>query len=426
MQNLWMPSPHWHYADDDLFCEGVSVAELAQRHGTPLYVYSQATLLENFARYESALKDIRHQVCYAVKANGNIALLQLLARAGAGFDIVSGGELERVLYAGGDAKKVVFSGVAKTVSDIERALNVGILCFNVESYPELLRIEAIAKRLHMSAPVSVRVNPDVDAHTHPYISTGLKNNKFGVDIEEALMLYRYAAQSEWLTVKGIDSHIGSQITDPTPYLDAADKVFDLIEALKAEGISLQHVDFGGGIGVRYSDEEVIDFAELSRALHRKMQARGLGEMMMIFEPGRSLVADCGMLVTRVEYVKTTPVKNFLVVDASMSEMIRPALYEAWMPVWSVKKKHMVSEATYDLVGPVCESSDWLARERALRVQEGDFVAVGVAGAYGSSMASNYNARTKPAEVLVDEQSVHVIAKRQKTADLWVNERLLAE
>ena len=424
MQEFYLPGPQWHFHNNELYCEDVKLADLARDFGTPLYVYSKACIQEAYSAYTRALEHFPHLICYAVKANSNIAILQLLAKLGCGFDIVSGGELMRVLHAGGDPRKVTFSGVAKTEAEIELALKIGIKCFNVESIPELSRIETVAARINCVAPISVRVNPDVDAHTHPYISTGLKNNKFGVDYEQCIALYRYAEQSKHLRIEGIDSHIGSQLTDISPYLDACDKILDLVTQLQDDGITLQHVDFGGGIGVRYRDETLIDITELTWHLRQKLLERNLDHLTMIFEPGRSMVANAGVLLTTVQYIKRTPIKNFLIVDAAMSEMIRPALYDAWMPIIPIKVQDHLNELTYDIVGPVCESSDWLGKERTLKTEPGQCLAMTVAGAYGMSMASNYNSRPLVAEVLVDRDHVHLIRHRQNIEDTWQQERML--
>lgn len=424
LTDSFLPCRQWHYNANDLFCEQVKLADLARDFGTPLYVYSKEVITDAYKAYTRALANHPHLICYAVKANSNIAILQLLANLGCGFDIVSGGELVRVLHAGGDAKKITFSGVAKTEPEIELALKVGIKCFNVESIPELSRIETVARRIGLIAPISVRVNPDVDAHTHPYISTGLKNNKFGVDYAQCVTLYRYAHQSQWLRVQGIDSHIGSQLTDMAPYLDACDKILDLVCELHDEGIELEHIDFGGGVGVRYRDENTINIPELAHQLRCKMLNRNLGHLCMIFEPGRSMIANAGVLLTTVQYIKRTPVKNFLIVDAGMTEMIRPALYEAWMPILPIKKLPEINECCYDIVGPVCESSDWLGKERTLKTAPGQCLAIAVAGAYGMSMSSNYNSRAQIAEILVDGNKHFVIRRRQNIEDTWQQERLL--
>lgn len=422
-----MPCPQYRYENDELMCEKVSLSALAKEFGTPLYVYSKSALLDAFNVYQTILQDTPHLVCYALKANANLAIIELLARAGAGFDIVSGGELARVLAAGGNPHKVIYSGVGKTVKEIAFALEQEIHCFNVESIPELDRIQSVAASMDKVAPISVRINPNVDAKTHPYISTGLKNNKFGVAYEDSIELYKKAQALPNIRIVGIDCHIGSQITQASPYLDAADKILDLVEQLRVEGIELQHIDFGGGIGVRYEDHDtLIDMQHLILSLKEKLHARGLAHLTMIFEPGRSIVANAGCLLMQTQYIKKTEVKNFLITDASMAEMARPALYEAWMPVYETSMRSDREPQTYEIVGPVCESSDWLAKDRQLAVEVGDYLAMMVAGAYGMSMASNYNARPRPAEIMIDGQATHVIRERETIESLWCNERLLGK
>lgn len=422
-----MPCPQYRYENDELMCEKVSLSALAKEFGTPLYVYSKSALLDAFNVYQTILQDTPHLVCYALKANANLAIIELLAQAGAGFDIVSGGELARVLAAGGNPHKVIYSGVGKTVKEIAFALEQEIHCFNVESIPELDRIQSVAASMDKVAPISVRINPNVDAKTHPYISTGLKNNKFGVAYEDSIELYKKAQALPNIRIVGIDCHIGSQITQASPYLDAADKILDLVEQLRVEGIELQHIDFGGGIGVRYEDHDtLIDMQHLILSLKEKLHARGLDHLTMIFEPGRSIVANAGCLLMQTQYIKKTEVKNFLITDASMAEMARPALYEAWMPVYETSMRSDREPQTYEIVGPVCESSDWLAKDRQLAVEVGDYLAMMVAGAYGMSMASNYNARPRPAEIMIDEQVTHVIRERETIESLWCNERLLGK
>ena len=422
-----MPCPQYRYENDELMCEKVSLSALAKEFGTPLYVYSKSALLDAFNVYRTILQDTPHLVCYALKANANLAIIELLAQAGAGFDIVSGGELARVLAAGGNPHKVIYSGVGKTVKEIAFALEQEIHCFNVESIPELDRIQSVAASMDKVAPISVRINPNVDAKTHPYISTGLKNNKFGVAYEDSIELYKKAQALPNIRIVGIDCHIGSQITQASPYLDAADKILDLVEQLRVEGIELQHIDFGGGIGVRYEDHDtLIDMQHLILSLKEKLHTRGLGHLTMIFEPGRSIVANAGCLLMQAQYIKKTEVKNFLITDASMAEMARPALYEAWMPVYETSMRSDREPQTYEIVGPVCESSDWLAKDRQLAVEVGDYLAMMVAGAYGMSMASNYNARPRPAEIMIDEQATNVIRERETIESLWCNERLLGK
>ena len=420
-----MPCPQYRYENDELMCEKVPLSALAEKFGTPLYVYSKSAVLDAFNVYQTILQDTPHLVCYALKANANLAIIELLAQAGAGFDIVSGGELARVLAAGGDPHKVIYSGVGKTAKEIAFALENEIHCFNVESIPELDRIQEVAASLNKIAPISVRVNPNVDAKTHPYISTGLKNNKFGVAYEDCVALYQRAQSLPNIKLTGIDCHIGSQITQASPYLDAADKILDLVEKLHNQGIHLEHIDFGGGIGVRYEDTDTpIDMKHLILSLKEKLHARGFGHLTMVFEPGRSIVANAGCLLMQTQYIKKTDVKNFLITDASMAEMARPALYEAWMPVYETTKHSDREMQTFEVVGPVCESSDWLAKDRQLAVEVGDYLAMMVAGAYGMSMASNYNARPRPAELMIDGEMVHVIRERETIESLWRNEHLL--
>ncbi len=411
------------WRDGALCCEQVALTELAARFGTPTYVYSRAAIETAFRGYTDALAGRSSLVCYAMKANSNLAVLDLLARLGAGFDIVSGGELARVIAAGGDPAKVVFSGVGKSEREIEQALAAGILCFNIESVPELDRIAGVAARLGTRARISVRVNPDVDAKTHPYISTGLRDNKFGVAYGDTLALYRTAHAMPAIEVVGIDCHIGSQITEVQPYVDAADKILDLVEQLAREGIALHHVDFGGGLGIRYRDEEPPATGELVRALLARLDARGLGHLNVMFEPGRSIVGNAGVLLTRVEYLKFGETKNFAIVDAAMNDLARPAMYEAWMGVVPVEPSKTETRL-YDVVGPVCESGDWLARERELALQAGDLLAVMSAGAYGMSMASNYNSRGRAAEVLVDGDTAYGVRERESPAQLFAGESRL--
>ncbi|MGZ9031115.1 MAG: diaminopimelate decarboxylase [Burkholderiaceae bacterium] len=411
------------YRDGQLHCEELPLASIADRFGTPLYVYSRRAIERGFDRYADALGSRRALVCYAMKANSNLAILDLLARRGAGFDIVSGGELERVLAAGGDPRKTVFSGVGKTEAEIQRALAADILCFNVESAPELERIDAVAQRLGARARISVRVNPDVDAGTHPYISTGLKNNKFGVAHPETLPLYRDAARRSAIEVVGIGCHIGSQITEIAPYVDAADRVLDLVDALAREGIELHHIDFGGGLGIRYDGEAPPATGDLVKALLEHVDARGHGAKTVMFEPGRSIVGNAGVLLARVEYLKHGESKNFAIVDAAMNDLMRPTMYDAWMGVVPVVPRGAAS-MPYDVVGPVCESGDWLARDRALALQSGDLLAVTSAGAYGMAMSSNYNTRPRAAEVMVDGDRAFLVRERERVAQLFAAESRL--
>ena len=410
----------FQYQDNQLLVEQLPVSQIAQQFGTPLYIYSRATLERHWHAFDDAFGVHPHLICYAVKANPNIAILNVMAKLGSGFDIVSQGELERVLAAGGEAGKVVFSGVAKTEAEITRALEVGIRCFNVESISELKRINSVAEKLNTIAPISLRVNPDVDAKTHPYISTGLKANKFGIAHTDALAVYQQAAQLSGLEIVGIDYHIGSQITELSPFLDAQNRLFDLVKQLAHVGIALKHIDLGGGLGVRYQDETPPLPSALIEQSLRGLREAGLTQDLM-FEPGRSLVANACVLLTQVEYLKPTEEKNFCIVDAGMNDLLRPSLYEAWMGVANCTVRDASIAQVYDVVGPVCETGDWLARERTLAVAQGDVLAVLSAGAYGFSMASNYNTRARAAEVLVDGASVRVIRRRETLADVWALE-----
>jgi len=419
-------SPHLAYRGPQLFIEDLAVADLARRFGTPLYVYSKASMLAALSAYQRALKGRDHLVCYAVKANSNLAVLQVFAQAGCGFDIVSSGELHRVLAAGGDAAKVVFSGIGKTRAEMKHALEVGVMCFNVESEAELELLSDVASGLGRTARVSLRVNPDVDAGTHPYISTGLKGNKFGIAHERALATYRRAAALPGLEVAGIDCHIGSQITDTTPYLDALDRVLDLVEAVEAAGVPIHHLDLGGGLGITYTDETPPSAETLVQQLLARIDARGHGHRKVLFEPGRSLVGNAGVLVSEVLYLKPGEQKNFCIVDAAMNDLARPAMYEAFMGIVPAVKRDDVPATHCDVVGPVCESGDWLGRDRDLAVASGDFVAVLSAGAYGMSMASNYNTRGRAAEVLVSGSQAWLIRERENPAELFAAERLVPQ
>jgi diaminopimelate decarboxylase len=419
------------YQDGVLHAEGVSLAAIAEQYGTPTYVYSKAQLLANFDSYQNACAGRDALVCYAMKANSNLAVLNLLAQRGAGFDIVSGGELLRVIAAGGDARKVIFSGVGKTVAEMRLALEHDILCFNVESIPELHRLNDVAGSMGKKARVSLRVNPNVDAKTHPYIATGLKANKFGVAYTDALETYRTAAKLPHLDVAGIDCHIGSQLLDDAPLLEALDRLIELIDQLDAEGIHLHHLDLGGGLGIDYGDEEdsaPVPVGEyLGRVFARidawRNERHGGKPIKVCFEPGRSIVGDTGVLLTRVEFLKHGEEKNFCIVDAAMNDMARPALYQAWMDMQPVVQSK-AAVATYDVVGPVCESGDWLARDRALSVEAGDLLAMKTAGAYGMTMASNYNTRGRAAELIVDGTQVHVVRQRENPADLFALESII--
>ena len=406
--------------DGRLHLEGVALDTLAERFGTPLYVYSRQALESAYQAYADAFAETPHLICYAVKANSSLAILNLFARLGAGFDIVSGGELARVLAAGGDPGKVVFSGVGKTADEMRAALDAGILCFNVESASELHRLNRVAGELGKVAPVSFRVNPDVDPKTHPYISTGLKENKFGVPIAEAPALYRLAASLPNLAVNGIDCHIGSQLTDLSPLADAADRVLALVDALAADGITLHHIDLGGGVGIRYRDETPPDLAAYGRALAARFAGR---REKLLLEPGRSLVGNAGLLLTRVEYLKPGEDKNFAIVDAAMNDLMRPALYEAYHEIVAVNERNVPSQR-YDIVGPICETGDFLGFARDLAIDEGDLLALLSAGAYGMSMASNYNSRPRAAEVMIDKNEIHLIRERETQTGLMAGERLV--
>ena len=409
-----------HRIDGRLHLEGVALDTLAERFGTPLYVYSREALEAAYRAYADAFAATPHLICYAVKANSSLAILNLFARLGAGFDIVSGGELARVLAAGGDAGKVVFSGVGKTAAEMRAALEAGILCFNVESESELHRLNRVAGELGKRAPVSFRVNPDVDPKTHPYISTGLKENKFGVPIADAPALYRLAASLPNLEVTGIDCHIGSQLIDLSPLADAADRVLALVDALAADGIRLHHIDLGGGVGIRYRDETPPDLAAYGRVLARKFAGR---EETLLLEPGRSLVGNAGLLLTRVEYLKPGEDKNFAIVDAAMNDLMRPALYEAFHDIVAVDARAGAAKR-YDIVGPICETGDFIGVARDLAIEEGDLLAILSAGAYGMSMASNYNSRPRAAEILIDRNEIHLIRARESVDGLMAGERLV--
>ncbi|MDH1550259.1 MULTISPECIES: diaminopimelate decarboxylase [Pseudomonas] len=412
----------FNYRDGELFAEGVALSAIAERHGTPTYVYSRAHIEAQYRSYTDALQGAEHLVCFAVKANSNLGVLNVLARLGAGFDIVSGGELERVLAAGGRADRVVFSGVGKTREDMRRALEVGVHCFNVESTDELERLQVVAAEMGKVAPVSLRVNPDVDAGTHPYISTGLKENKFGIAIADAEAIYVRAAQLPNLEVVGVDCHIGSQLTTIDPFLDALDRLLVLVDRLAECGIHLRHLDLGGGVGVRYRDEQPPLVADYIKAIRERVGDRDLA---LVFEPGRYIVANAGVLLTRVEYLKHTEHKDFAIIDAAMNDLIRPALYQAWMGVSAVKPRGGEGRA-YDLVGPICETGDFLGKDRVLDLAEGDLLAVESAGAYGFVMSSNYNTRGRCAEILVDGDQVFEVRRRETIAELYAGESLLPE
>jgi diaminopimelate decarboxylase len=422
---------HFSYQAGVLHAESTPLSNIAEQFGTPAYVYSKAALLQNFDSYANACAGRDALVCYAMKANSNLAILDILARRGAGFDIVSGGELLRVLAAGGDPAKVIFSGVGKTVAEIRLALSHDILCFNVESIPELHRLNEVAGAMGKTARVSLRVNPNVDAKTHPYIATGLKASKFGVAFDDALATYRTAAGLPHLEVAGIDCHIGSQLLDDAPLLEALDKLIELIDALALEGIVLHHLDIGGGLGINYGEAgeaPPVPVADYLGRLFKRIDAwraerHGGPPIKVIFEPGRSIVGDIGVLLTSVEFLKPGEEKNFCVVDAAMNDLMRPALYQAWMGVQPVTQRHGEAD-TYDVVGPVCESGDWLARDRILSVEPGDLLAIMSAGAYGLTMSSNYNTRGRACEIMVDGDAVHLIRQRENPADLFALESII--
>lgn len=403
-----------------LHAEGVPLADIAERFGTPCYVYSREALEASLDEFLTELKGIDALVCYAVKANSNLGILNLFARRGAGFDIVSGGELQRALAAGADPQKVVFSGVGKTAAEMRQALEAGILCFNVESAPELDRLNEVAGSIGKKAPISLRVNPNVDAKTHPYISTGLKENKFGVAYEEALALYRHAAALPNIAISGIDCHIGSQLLDPAPFAEALDKVLLLVDQLEAEGIRLHHIDLGGGLGIRYSDETAPTVKSYLGPLLAKLAGR---KLKIVLEPGRRLVGNAGLLLTKVEYLKPGEVKNFAIVDAAMNDLARPALYDAWHDILPVTPRQG-GEKSWEIVGPVCESGDFLGHARPLSLQAGDLLAIMSAGAYGMTMSSNYNTRPRAAEVVVDGDQAHIVRRRETVEQLLAQDALL--
>ena len=411
----------FQYKNEQLYVEDLPVKQLAEEFGTPLYIYSRATLERHWHAFDSALGDHPHLICYAVKANSNIGILNVMAKLGSGFDIVSQGELERVLAAGGEASKVVFSGVAKSRAEIMRALEVGIRCFNVESIAELHHINQIAGEMGKIAPISLRVNPDVDAHTHPYISTGLKENKFGVSVDEAREVYKLAATLPHVKITGMDCHIGSQLTELHPFLDATDRLIRLIEQLKEDGITLKHLDLGGGLGVTYSDETPPHPSDYAAALLNKL--KGYENLEIILEPGRAIAANAGILVAKVQYLKSNESRNFAITDTGMNDMIRPALYEAYMNIIEIDRTLEREKAIYDVVGPVCETSDFLGKQRELAIAEGDYIAQRSAGAYGASMSSNYNSRPRTAEVLVDGDKAHLIRRRESLSELWALESI---
>ena len=411
----------FQYKNEQLYVEDLPVKQLAEEFGTPLYIYSRATLERHWHAFDSALGEHPHLICYAVKANSNIGILNVMAKLGSGFDIVSQGELERVLAAGGEASKVVFSGVAKSRAEIMRALEVGIRCFNVESVAELHHINQIAGEMGKVAPISLRVNPDVDAHTHPYISTGLKENKFGVSVDEAREVYKLAATLPHVKITGMDCHIGSQLTELQPFLDATDRLIRLIEQLKEDGITLKHLDLGGGLGVTYTDETPPHPSDYAAVLLNKL--KDYEDLEIILEPGRAITANAGILVAKVQYLKSNESRNFAITDTGMNDMIRPALYEAYMNIIEIDRTLEREKTIYDVVGPVCETSDFLGKQRELAIAEGDYIAQRSAGAYGASMSSNYNSRPRTAEVLVDGDKAHLIRRRENLSELWALESI---
>ena len=411
----------FQYKNEQLYVEDLPVKQLAEEFGTPLYIYSRATLERHWHAFDSALGDHPHLICYAVKANSNIGILNVMAKLGSGFDIVSLGELERVLAAGGEASKVVFSGVAKSRAEIMRALEVGIRCFNVESIAELHHINQIAGEMGKIAPISLRVNPDVDAHTHPYISTGLKENKFGVSVDEAREVYKLAATLPHVKITGMDCHIGSQLTELQPFLDATDRLIRLMEQLKEDGITLKHLDLGGGLGVTYTDETPPHPSDYATTLLNKL--KNYEDLEIILEPGRAIAANAGILLAKVQYLKSNESRNFAITDTGMNDMIRPALYEAYMNIIEIDRTLGREKAIYDVVGPVCETSDFLGKQREIAIAEGDYLAQRSAGAYGASMSSNYNSRPRTAEVLVDGNKAHLIRRRESLSELWALESI---
>jgi diaminopimelate decarboxylase len=413
----------FEYRNNRLYAEDVPVSEIASKYGTPAYVYSRRTIERHWHAFNDALGDHPHLICYAVKANSNLAVLNLMARMGSGFDIVSGGELMRVMAAGGDAGKIVFSGVGKRSQEIRMALQAGIRCFNCESTEELERINTVAGEEGVKAPVSIRVNPDVDAQTHPYISTGLKENKFGIDIQEALTVYQRAAAMEHIEVNGIDCHIGSQLTQLDPFLDALDRVLNLASQLKEQGINIRHLDLGGGLGVRYGDEVPPEPSDYARAILEKIRDT---DFEILMEPGRAIVANAGILLMTVEHLKLTEHKNFAIVDAAMNDNMRPSLYSAWQDIIPAEERKACSTRAYDIVGPVCETGDFLGKDRTISIEPGDVLAMRSSGAYGFSMSSNYNTRARAVELMVDDDKIHVIRERETFEQMIAGEHLLPE
>jgi diaminopimelate decarboxylase len=414
---------HFSYQNGSLFAEQVECKDIAESFNTPTYVYSRATIERHWQAFDDAAGTHPHLICYAVKANSNLAVLNVMARLGSGFDIVSGGELARVLEAGGEPTKIVFSGVGKTEAEIEYALEIGIKCFNVESEAELYRINSVAQELNKIAPISFRVNPNVDAGTHPYISTGLKENKFGINIEDAVELFKWANQQEHLNVQGVDCHIGSQLTDLSPFLDALEKVMNLIDQLSAAGVTISHLDLGGGLGVTYKDETPPHPSEYMKVLMEKLKHRP--DLTILFEPGRAIMANAGILLTKVEFLKKNEDKNFCIVDAAMNDNIRPALYSAWQNIIPVEKNDG-ELLNFDVVGPVCETGDFLGKDRGLSVEAGDYLAVRSAGAYGFTMSSNYNSRVRAAEIMIDGDKMHLVRQRETIESLWAGESILKD
>lgn len=413
---------YFAYRDQHLYAEDVAVADIAKTYGTPVYIYSRATIERHWKAFDDAIGDHPHLICYAVKANSNLGVLSVLAKLGSGFDIVSGGELARVIEAGGNPAKVVFSGVGKKSAEIQYALEQGIKCFNVESEPELHRINAVAEKLNVKAPISLRINPDVDAKTHPYISTGLKANKFGIARENAIATYELAASLPHLNVVGMDCHIGSQLTELGPFVDALDRLLVLIDELAEKGIIIAHLDVGGGLGVTYDQEAPPHPKEYAAAMAEKLQGRET--LSLILEPGRAIAANAGILVTEVEFIKQGEEKNFAIVDAAMNDLLRPSLYAAWQAIIPVNKETSAAQAIYDVVGPVCETGDFLGKDRELAIEPGDYLAVRSAGAYGFVMASNYNSRCRPAEIMAVKEQVVVVREREIEKDLWKGEHKL--
>ena len=414
---------HFSYKDNSLLVEDASIASIAERYGTPCFIYSKAALEQNYQAYEKAFEGHPYLICYAVKANSNLAVLNVLAKLGAGFDIVSGGELDRVIAAGGDPKKVTFSGLGKTTQEIYKALDSGIHCFNIESEAELFRINEIAVNSSKVAPISIRVNPDVNAETHPYISTGLKENKFGLSMEKAIQLYLHATKMKGICIKGLDFHIGSQLTSIKPILDALDRILTLNDQLISRDIIIEHINIGGGLGVTYEDEIPPTPNELILAVKEKLHSI---DLKIVVEPGRSIAANAGILVTKVEYLKNHEEKNFAIIDGAMNDLIRPALYGAWQKIVPVKKTEGNENTTYDIVGPICESADVLGKSRSLNINAGDLLAIKSAGAYGFVMSSNYNTRPRAPEIMISGSEIHLVRKRETVSDLFQNEYLLPD